>query len=185
MLITFSRPAGGSTLAVLMRRDGVIIELPGYDRKFRVPHDLAHAVAERELGMPGGVFGSIAGGVVFDNMRVVGGKLRHDSAGRSKRLLAANKGSIGVAEVMAGVLHDAVEHDRPGTVFDHAKRSWGVFSAEPMPWSAEQLAAAVRLLAELTAQFEQAGTLEFAWPDRLTSEVPSVTGAKRSRRGRI
>jgi hypothetical protein len=185
MNITFTRRAGGSTLAVLKRRDGVVVELPGYDRKFRVPHDLAHAVAERELGMPGGVFGSIAGGVVFGNMRVVGGKPRHDSADRSKRLLAANKTSIGIAEVMAGVLHHAVEHEQPGTACEHAKRSWGVFSAEPVPWSADQLAAAVRLLAELTMRFERDGTLEFAWPDRLTSEVPPAAGAKRSRRGRI
>ena len=87
---------------------------------------------------------------------------------------------------MAGVLHDAVEHDRPAGVFDHARRSWGVFSADPLPWTEEQLAAAVRLLADLTIEFEQTGKLEFPWPDRLTSPVPSApTGARRGRRGRV
>jgi len=47
MLITFTRALSGSTLATIRRGDGVVLELPGYDRKYRVPHDLAHAVTER------------------------------------------------------------------------------------------------------------------------------------------
>jgi hypothetical protein len=73
MHVTIARTATGSTRATIRRDDGVVLELPGYDRKFRVPHDLAHAVTERALGMSRGVFGSIAGGGVFDNMRVVAG----------------------------------------------------------------------------------------------------------------
>jgi hypothetical protein len=184
MLITFARALSGSTLATIRRADGVVLELPGYDRKYRVPHDLAHAVTERELGMPGGVFGSIAGGGVFDNMRVVAGRPRHDAAERSKRLLAANKQSLGVAEVLAGVVHDAVELGEQSTL-ERARRSWGVFSTEPLPWSDEQIAGAVAMLAELAVEYQAHGKVVFTWPDRLTSPVPVMAGAKRGRRGRI
>lgn len=184
MHITFVRALSGSTLATIRRADGVVLELPGYDRKWRVPHDLAHAVTERELGMDGGVFGSIAGGGVFDNMRVVAGRPRHDASERSKRLLAANKQSLGVAELLAGVVHDAVERDERDTL-ERARRNWGVFSTEPFPWTGEQVGASVALLAELAVEFEATGKVAFTWPDRLTSPVPAPAGAKRGRRGRL
>src|SRR4029453_5255316 len=116
MLITFARALSGSTVATIRRRDGVVLELPGYDKKYRVPHDLAHAVTESELGMDRGVFGSIAGGGVFATKRVLAGRERHDAADRSVRLLAANKSPLGIAEVMAAVVHDAVEHGPAGPV---------------------------------------------------------------------
>jgi hypothetical protein len=184
MLITFARALSGSTLTTIRRADGVVLELPGYDRKYRVPHDLAHAVTERELGMAGGVFGSIAGGGVFDNMRVVAGRPRHDAAERSKRLLAANKQSLGVAEILAGVVHDAVEHAESATM-GRLRRSWGVFSTEPLPWSDREVAAVVAVLAELAVEFEATGKVVFTWPDRLTSPMPAMAGTRRGRRGRL
>jgi hypothetical protein len=184
MLITFARALSGSTLDTIRRGDGVVLELPGYDRKFRVPHDLAHAVTERELGMTGGVFGSIAGGGVFDNMRVVSGHPRHDAAERSKRLLAANKVSLGIAELLAGVVHDAVEHEEKSTL-ERARRSWGMFSTDPFPWTDQQIEATVAVLAELAVEYQATGKVVFTWPDRLTSQVPALSGAKRGRRGRI
>ncbi len=42
--MTIARTATGSTCATIRRADGVVLELPGFDRTFRVPHDLAHAV---------------------------------------------------------------------------------------------------------------------------------------------
>ena len=183
MLITFVRAVSGSTLATIRRGDGVVLELPGYDRKYRVPHDLAHAVTERELGMAAGVFGSIAGGGVFDNMRVVSGRPRHDAAERSKRLLAANKRPLGTAELLAGVVHDAVEHG--ATPYERARRSWGVLSTDPFPWTDQELDAAVAVLAELSVEFEATGKVSFTWPDRLVSRVPVPAGARRGRRGRI
>jgi hypothetical protein len=186
MLITFARAVSGSTLATIHRRDGVVLELPGYDRRFRVPHDLAHMVTECELGMAEGVFGSIAGGGVFDNMRVVAGKPRHDAAERSRRLLAANKRPLGVAEVLAGAVHDAVEHHALDGVLDHCRRSWGIFSTDPFPWTDAQITAAVERLTALADDFEQLGKIRFTWPDALISPVPpAVPTHKRGRRGRI
>ncbi|HEY0000095.1 MAG TPA: hypothetical protein VGB74_06560 [Actinoplanes sp.] len=185
MLITFDRAVGGSTIATIERRDGVTLALPGYDRKHRVPHDLAHAVTECELAMAGGVFGSIAGGGVFANMRVLAGRERHDARDRSKRLLAANKSSLGVAECVAGVVHAAVEHGATSSAVADARRSWGVFSAEPVPWTEPQLTAAISRLTVLAGDFARDGHLRFVWPDRLTSPVPVRVEHRLGRRGRV
>jgi hypothetical protein len=49
MRVTIARTSTGSTCATIRRDDGVVLELPGYDRKYRVPHDLAHAATEHAL----------------------------------------------------------------------------------------------------------------------------------------
>jgi hypothetical protein len=185
MLITFARVEGGSTVATIRRHDGVVLELPGYDKKYRVPHDLAHAVTERRLGMSGGVFGSIAGGGVFSNMRVLAGRLRHDAADRSSRLLEANKSTLGVAEVMAAVVHDAVEYDRAATALPDARRVWGVLSGDPFPWSEQDLTDAIDQLARLATDYDRDGLVHLEWPDRLASQVPDRPAHRRGRRGRV
>jgi hypothetical protein len=94
--ITFHHAPRGESVARIHRHDGVVLLLPSYSRKWRVPHDLAHAAAERELGLGGGEFGCIAAGAVFDNMRVAEGKPRHDAKARSTRILKAAARSIDV-----------------------------------------------------------------------------------------
>ena len=184
MLITFARVEDGTTVATIRRGDGVVLELPGYDQKYRVPHDLAHAVTERELAMARGVFGSIAGGGIFANMQVLAGRLGHDAADRSGRLLTANKTALSIAEVIAGVVHDAVEFDKAGTAFADARRVWTVVSADEFPWTAAQLGAAVDLLARLAADYDRDGLVHVDWPDELTSPVPDRPDRRRSRRAR-
>jgi hypothetical protein len=184
MLIRLSRAASGSTLATIHRRDGVVVELPGYDRKHRVPHDLAHAVAERELRLSGGVFGSIASGAMFSNMRVVQGRPRHDAAERSRRLLRGNRRLLGLAETMAGVVHDAVERRTGEQVGVQARRTWSSVSGEPFPWTERQLAEAVRQLTVLTGEYVRTGAVDVSWPETLSAAVPSSPGIRRGRRGR-
>jgi hypothetical protein len=89
-----------------------------------------------------------------------------------------------VAEILAGVVHDAVEHDETSTM-ERLRRSWGVFSTEPLPWSDQQVAAAVAALRELAVDFEATGRVTLTWPDRLTSPMPATTGTRRGRRGRL
>jgi hypothetical protein len=167
MRIVFARRADGGSLATIHRDDGVVVSLPSFSRKHAVPHDLAHAVAERRLGMPDGVFGSIASGAMFSNMRLVSGRPGHDAAARSARVLTANKRSLTVAELMAGVVHDAVEHPggrHPGRA---ARHDWGIVREEPFPWTDADVAAAVDELREQGrrwANLRPSGTLELSWP---------------------
>jgi hypothetical protein len=173
MRIVFSHADRGTTVATVHRPDGVVVRLPSYSVKHRVPHDLAHAVAERAFGLTDGVFGSIASGAMFDNMSVVSGRQRHDAAQRSKRILRANKRALTTAELMAGVLHDAVE----GPMTDpaaKARHDWGIVREEPFPWTDDQVREAVATLRDLANQWSELGPegeLEFLWPDRLVKTV--------------
>jgi hypothetical protein len=185
MLVTFVRSQTGSTLATIRRRDGVVVELPGFDKKHRVPHDLAHLATERHLGLSGGVFGSIAGGGMFSNMRVVDGRPRHDAAVRSRRVLAANKRELGLAEVMAGAVHDAVEHGRAQEAPVEARRIWASLGTGPFPWTDQQVTDATRSLMEWAADYRRDGTVSVQWPDGLSSSsAPIRAGAGRGRQGR-
>jgi hypothetical protein len=185
MLIEFSRVGEAGTVATIHRRDGVVVELRGYSVTHRVPHDLAHVVTERELGLADGVFGSIAGGAVFASMRVVGGRPRHDAVARSKQILRANARALTTAEVMAGVVHDAVEHAPDVDVNAKGRIDWAIVHPEPFPWPPEQIDHAVRLLTDLAGEWRRDGTVQITWPDRLTSPVPDEPRVRRGRHGRI
>jgi hypothetical protein len=185
MLIEFSRVGQGATVATIHRRDGVVVELRGYSVTHRVPHDLAHVVTERELGLAGGVFGSIAGGAVFASMRVVGGRPRHDAAARSKRILRANARALTTAEVMAGVVHDAVEYGPGSDPHTKGRVDWAIVHPEPFPWSADRIDEAVRHLTDLAGELERTGAVAVLWPDRLTSPVPAEPHIRRGRHGRV
>ncbi|MEV0902781.1 hypothetical protein [Actinoplanes sp. NPDC049802] len=184
MLVVFAHSSTGATVATLHRADGVVLQLPGYDRKFRVPHDLAHFATERALQMAGGLFGSVAAGGVFTNMRLVSGRPRHDAAARSKRVIDANKQTLGVAEVLAGVIHQIVETDDPAPAATMVRNAWGVLDPGVFPWTDEQVGTAVRDLTELTGEWEARGTLRLTWPDHLVAAAPPPRGVRRGRRGR-
>ena len=180
----FARAQRGESVATIHRADGVVVELPSYSRKHRIPHDLAHAVAERELGLAGGVFGSIAAGALFENMRVISGRTRHDAAARSRRILAANRRTLTLAEVMAGALHHLVEHPdgRTGAV-STLERAWGSVNENPFPYPPQQVIAVVGVLRDHASRWTALADgelLEFRWPDALTAPVPPA----RTGRGR-
>lgn len=170
VLIEFRRAPLGGSQAWIHRPDGVVVWLPSYERRFRVPHDLAHAATERELGLAKGVFGLIASGVVFDNMRVVSGRLRHDARAVSTKILRANSHALTTAEALAGVLHHAVEQRHP-TPWAGMREAWGVVNQEPFPWAEDDIARATDVLRGLDERWCALGTedaLEFDWPARLT-----------------
>src|SRR5258705_7102750 len=110
MQLTFQHDPRGESITLIQRSDGAVFTLSSYSRKHRVPHDLAHAVTERELGMADGIFGCIAAGAVFDSVEQTAGKKRHDAKVRSARILKAPN-SIGLSEAISGVIHEAVEKD--------------------------------------------------------------------------
>ena len=173
VLIEFRRAPRGESEARIHRPDRVVVCLPSYSRKWRVPHDLAHAATERELGLSRGVFGSIAAGAVFENMRVVSGRPRHDARAVSARVLKANGRALTTAEVLAGVLHEAVEHRRPVSR-SAAREAWGVVSQDPFPWTDVDIARAtdtLRALGEQWSGLDTDGVLEFDWPRRLIRQA--------------
>lgn len=184
MHVVFVRGTTGSTVATVHRADGVSLLLPGYDRKHRVPHDFAHFATERALEMSGGVFGAIAAGGLFDNMRVVGGKPRHDAAARSRRLLDAHRQTLTMAELLSGVVHRAVEEGAADKTPALVRDAWHSLGTGPFPWTDGHVHDAVRALTELTAEWTAQGTLKVTWPDHLVAVLPEPRGIHRGRRGR-
>ena len=87
MDLTFTR-TGERTYAVMVHRDdGVTYELRTFDRTCSLPHDITHFVVERELGLERGLWGSIAAGAVFENMRLVSGRRPPHAAERSRSVI--------------------------------------------------------------------------------------------------
>lgn len=198
----FARAQRGESVATIHRTDGVVVELPSFTRKHRVPHDLAHAVTEREFALAGGVFGVIAAGAMFDNMRVVSGRTRHDADARSRRILAANSRTLTLAEVVAGTLHHLVEHwdvehwdvehrdvehrdrDDSSQVVPIVRRAWGSISQDPFPYPPPRVIAALDMLREQADRWTALADgemLDFRWPDALTAPVPPVNARRRRR----
>lgn len=182
MLLVFHRTPDGSSHTTVRRGDGVVLEMRAYDRTHRVPHDLAHAVTERGLELRAGVFGCVAAGAVFGSMRVLSGRPRHDAAARSARVIKANSRSLTIAELMAGVMHDAVENATTRSLVRSARAAWGSLEERPLPCPDEVLTATARTLEELTEQWSAlnpGAALEFTWPQRLTAPVPPAPRRRR------
>nr|WSY56955.1 hypothetical protein OG999_46970 [Streptomyces sp. NBC_00886] len=175
MRLVFVPMARGSSRVVVHRGDGVVLEMRSYSRKHRVPHDLAHAVAERELRLGAGVFGCIAAGAVFSSMRVLDGSPRHDASARSSRIIKANARSITVAEVLSGILHDMIEDSPTVPLFTRAREAWGIVEEKPFPYDEATLATAAETLGVLSERWSHLRPeegLEFTWPPVLTAPVP-------------
>jgi hypothetical protein len=109
---------------------------------------------------------------------------RHDTAERSKRLLRGNHRALGLAEIMAGVVHDAVERGSGDEVVVAARRTWASVSTDPFPWVDPQLTEAVQKLTALTLDYLRDGEVEVSWPDALSGPVPHGSRVKSGRRGR-
>ncbi|HEU5473713.1 MAG TPA: hypothetical protein VFV67_23955 [Actinophytocola sp.] len=166
--VVFTKGANGAYRCHVHRPDGAVVFVPTFDRKHRVPHDLAHVATERELRMADGVFGSIMSGALMGDMRIVSGRRRHDERQRSQRILRANNASraLTVAESLAAMFHDAVETGARGDLLSWARRYWGVVRQDPFPYTAAELAAARRLLEDLATQWAALpvdGELEVPW----------------------
>jgi hypothetical protein len=159
MQVHFHRTDGRGGYVVLMRRDdGLNVRMPGYDRRWRVPHDLAHYAVEREFKIEYGVFGSIAAGALFSNMEIVAGHPRFDVRARSRAVIKAHSAEIGLAEVVAGVVHEGVEQDRPLTaVHERLVETWGSLRPGPCPYDAALLRRCLGVLAVLETRWREVG----------------------------
>jgi hypothetical protein len=88
MRVTFPRlPDHQRAYALVERDDGVVYRLYGGVAGPRLPHDIMHLVAERELRIRDGIWAGIAAGVVFESMCHVSGRRPPHAAERSRELL--------------------------------------------------------------------------------------------------
>ena len=89
-------------LSVVIRDDGVTYHLADGPVTGRLPHDLVHFSVEDELGIADGIWGAIAGGVVFSSMTHVSGRRPPHAAERSTTLMRAHRDGLQRAELIGG-----------------------------------------------------------------------------------
>jgi hypothetical protein len=74
-----------------------------------IPHDLAHYVVERELGLRDGLWGSIASGVILEGMKPLSGKQQPHSREQSHTIQVANRRGILFAELAVGAVLQVIK----------------------------------------------------------------------------
>ncbi len=108
--------------SLLRRADGVEVAFDGgaYNKLgggAELPHDLAHLIVERELGLDRGVWGVLAAGGLFRHATVVSGRQAPHAARRGRELVEAAHVAIMQAELLTRVVCDA---SVAGPTFDPA-----------------------------------------------------------------
>ena len=112
MRVTFPRlPDHERAWALVERDDGVVYRLYGGTAGPRLPHDIMHLVAERELRISDGIWAGIAAGMVFDSMHHVSGRRPPHAAERSQALLRDFREQGLRAELLAGLVSSAANLD--------------------------------------------------------------------------
>lgn len=84
MKVTFTRRENNAYATVAVRDDNVIVSIPAHDRPKIIPHDLAHLIVERELGLSSGFWGKVANGAMFDGMKILRGRQKPDARKHSR-----------------------------------------------------------------------------------------------------
>jgi hypothetical protein len=89
-------------LSVVTRDDGVTYRLADGPVTGALPHDLIHFAVEDELAIADGIWGAIAGGVVFTSMTHVSGRRPPHAAERSTALIREHRDGLHRAELIGG-----------------------------------------------------------------------------------
>ena len=104
MQITFTRTGLRTYTTVAVRDDRVGVSIPAFDRPAALPHDIAHFVVERDLGLRRGFWGCVADGAMFPGMSVVSGRQSPRAAERSREVIRDSGQQGTEAEVLVGTL---------------------------------------------------------------------------------
>ncbi|HTJ33919.1 MAG TPA: hypothetical protein VL738_11870 [Dactylosporangium sp.] len=172
---------------VIARDDGVVYRMNTGPITGETPHDLVHYTVEDALRIPDGIWGSIAGGVVFRSMTHVSGRRPPHAAERSKELIREHRDLLQRAELIGGLCERAAGLPEADLAQWAAKEPFMPLTVEQLATAAEALRAAAGRWAGLAA----GDRLELEWPRhravRSSAATPGRTGRperSRSRQGR-
>jgi hypothetical protein len=178
--VTFTRLPDHEWGHVLIERDdGVAYRMHAGPVTAAIPHDLVHFTVEDALEVCDGVWGAIAGGVVFRSMTHVTGRRPPHAAQRSATLLREHRDRIMRAELLGGFIEAAAQ--RPAADLPGLTARW--FATNPL--GAPDLDGARRAVAALHRA--QARWRALAIGERLVLDWPTrrrVAAARPSRRFR-
>ncbi len=157
---------------LITRADGVTYLVKGVGHMGVIPHDLAHFVVERALGLRQGFWGSVADGAVFGSLTYVSGRRRPHAAERSKNVWKANEKALTEVEILVGLFDrafaDGLGADLPA-LHDRLRRyTWTPPGREPRRFTEAQVAAVCAGWADVLRAWDrlQVGdTLDLTWPE--------------------
>lgn len=187
MNITFTRTGERTYATVVVRGDGVTLQVPSPDRTSPLPHDLAHYVVERELGLRRGFWGRIADGAVFPGITVASGRRPPHAAERSRTILREVGPQGTHAEVLVGVflgiLHDGQEGDEPAALA-RVSAAWTPDKPERGPLDPSEVRRVCQALRDIREHWRSlaAGQSLAVWWPRPTRGARRTTGDTRKRR---
>jgi len=168
MRVTFPRlPDHERAWALVERDDGVVYRLYGGTAGPRLPHDITHLVAERELRIKDGIWAGIAAGVVFDSMQHVSGRRPPHAAERSKALLRCYREQGLRAELLADLVASVAALDTmtQDKIRQLARAKLAVLpSAEVDPVVIAAAARALQVEAARWARLRVGEELSYEWP---------------------
>lgn len=176
MQVTFPRlPDHQRAYSLVARDDGVVYRLDGGTAGPRLPHDIMHLVAERELGITDGIWAGIAAGVVFASMTHVSGRRQPHAADRSGTILRGFRDRGLRAELVAELVSAVAGLDSPTSaqitklaavklsVLPGA-RSWTGPGSQFAPDRIAAAARAVQVEASRWARLRVGEQLSYDWP---------------------
>jgi hypothetical protein len=165
------------------RDDGVVYRLWGGPCRSALPHDVVHFVAEDALGITDGIWGSIAGGMVFRSMEHVSGRRPPHAAERSKALKREFQAPGLRAEMLAGLVEEIAALHSPTP--QQIRRMAGVYLSnlpEPHvdPDALAAAAGAVRQAADAWAKLRVGEELSFEWSRSGRRAAPALSTSRRT-----
>lgn len=156
----------------ITRADGVTYLVKGVGHMGMIPHDLAHFVVERGLGITQGFWGSVAAGAVFGSQTHMGGRRRPQAAQRSSEVLKANQKVLTETEILVGLFNDAFADGLGGDspeLRDRLRRyTWTPPGHQPRQITEAQIAAVCTGWEAMHRSWNAlriGDTLEFEWPE--------------------
>jgi len=157
---------------VITRSDGVTYHVKGVGHMGVIPHDLAHFVVERALGIRRGFWGSVAAGAVFGSLTYVSGRRRPHAAQRSKDVWKANEKDLTEVEILVGLFNQAFEDglgaDSP-VLRDRLRRyTWTPPGQRPRQFTDAQVSAVCAGWGTMLQSWDGlkiGDTLDLEWPE--------------------
>ena len=175
MRVTFERPPDHVWGSILIERDDkVVYRMSAGPMTGEIPHDLVHFTVEDAMRVPDGIWGAIAGGVVFKSMSHQSGRRPPHAAERSAALVRTYRDRIQRAELLAGLVEAAA--NQPGA--DVAKLIARSFTTRPEDAPQKEMvqAAVVALVAakDRWRALSVGDTLPLVWPAYRSLRLPSA-----------
>lgn len=169
MDVVFLKPVEGRRYRSRLRRaDGCVVELEGgsWNRiggvERELPHDLAHLVVESGLPFGMGLWGVIAAGGLFGEVRVVEGRRPPHGEARGRAITEGAGETLRQAEILVRAVCDAAVSGEGLTVARVGERWWHDALASPR---LDTTITALRDAARAWAQTPGGGALR--WPASL------------------